>query len=73
MHVWLRNRNMYTWNNMLDCRKWDIRLTPPYRFALLVLDEAGGPCSRTGNISSPGLGKRRGMGSCYENQRMGTR
>ena len=52
---------IYIWNNMLDGRKWDIRLNPPHRFAILVLDETGGCCSRTGNISSPGLGKRRGV------------
>ena len=58
MHAWLRNINIYIWNDTPECRKWDIRQNPPHRFAILVLDDAGGCCSRTRSISSPGLGKR---------------
>ena len=55
MHACLRDMNIYTWNNMLECRDWKSRQNPPYRSAILVMDEAGGCCSRTRNIGAQGL------------------
>ena len=72
MHVWSINRHIYTWNNMLERRKWDTRPNLPYQVATFPLDEAGGCFSRTGNIASPRLGNCWVIGSSYQNQRMGT-